>query len=72
MYGMVTVFIKDNYNILEQIKTYATGEPLFIIFDDMINSNSLLDIAQFSTVDRRHMNLSMAFLTQQCLLIMNI
>ena len=41
MQGMVNVFIKDNSNILEQIKTYATGKPMFIIFDDMINSNSL-------------------------------
>ena len=45
MQRMVNVFIKDNINILEQIKIYATGEPMFIIFDDMINSNSLPDIA---------------------------
>ena len=31
----------------------------------MINSNSLSDIAQLFTVDGRHMNLSMAFLTQR-------
>ena len=65
MQGMVNVFIKDNSNILEQIKTYVTGEPMFIIFDDMINSTSLPDIAWLFTVDGRHMNLSMAFLTQQ-------
>ena len=64
MYGMVNVFINEISNILEQIKTYATGEPLLIIFDDMINSNSLSDIALLFTVDGRHMNLSMAFLTQ--------
>jgi len=65
MSGMVNVFIKDNSSILEQIKTHATGEPVFIIFDDMLNSNSLPDIAHLFTVDGRHMNLSMAFLTQR-------
>ena len=64
MSGMVNVFIKDNSSILEQIKTHATGELVFIIFDDMLNSNSLPDIAHLFTVDGRHMNLSMAFLTQ--------
>ena len=38
---------------------------MFIIFDDMLNSNSLPDIAHLFTVDGRHMNLSMAFLTQR-------
>jgi hypothetical protein len=65
MSGMVNIFIKDNPNILEQIKEHATQEPMFIIFDDMINSTSLADIAQLFTVDGRHMNLSMAFLTQR-------
>ena len=65
MKGMVDVFIKDNSSILEQIKTHAVGESLFIIFDDMLNSNSLSDIAHLFTVDGRHMNLSMAFLTQR-------
>ena len=65
MYEMVNIFIKDNSNILEQIKAHATGEPVFIIFDDMINSNSLPDIAQLFTVNGRHMNLSMAFLPQR-------
>ena len=65
MSGMVNVFIKDNSSILEQIKTHATGEPVFIIFDDMLNSNSLPDIAHLFTVDGRHMNLSMAFLTTE-------
>ena len=36
MSGMVNDFIKDNSSILEQIKTHATGEPVFIIFDDML------------------------------------
>ena len=65
MSNLVTHFIKDSENISDQIIELATGEPLFIIFDDMINSKSLPYIAKLFTVDGRHMNISIAFLTQR-------
>ena len=65
MYNLVTHFIKDSENISDQINELATGEPIFIIFDDMINSKSLPYIAKLFTVDGRHMNISIAFLTQR-------
>ena len=65
MKSVVDGFIKDNENIVEQIKEIARGQRVFVIFDDLINSKSLVDIATLFTVDGRHMNMSMAFLTQR-------
>ena len=36
-----------------------------MIFDDLINSKSLTEIATLFTVDGRHLNMSMIFLTQR-------
>ena len=36
-----------------------------VIFDDLIGSSSLKSIANLFTVDARHMNMSMVFLTQK-------
>ena len=65
MRSLVNVFIQDSDNILNQIKELALGQPIFVIFDDLINSKSLPDIATLFTVDGRHLNMSMAFLTQR-------
>ena len=65
MKSVVDGFIKDNENIVQQIKEIARGQRVFVIFDDLINSKSLVDIATLFTVDGRHMNMSMAFLTQR-------
>ena len=65
MRSVVDVFIQDNENMINQIQNYARGQPVFVIFDDLINSNSLPEIAKLFTVDGRHMNMSMAFLTQR-------
>ena len=65
MKSVVHGFIEDNENIIQQIKEIALGQRIFVIFDDLINSKSLVDIATLFTVDGRHMNMSMAFLTQR-------
>ena len=65
MKTVVHGFIEDNENIIQQIKEIALGQRIFVIFDDLINSKSLVDIATLFTVDGRHMNMSMAFLTQR-------
>ena len=65
MKSVVDGFIEDNENVVHQIKELALGQRIFVIFDDLINSKSLVDIATLFTVDGRHMNMSMAFLTQR-------
>ena len=43
----------------------CTGAPTLVVFDDMINSKSLATLAPLFTVDARHMNMSLVFLTQR-------
>ena len=65
MKSVVHIFMQDEKNIIDKIKQYATGVPILIVFDDMINSSSLSDLASLFTVDARHMNMSLVFLTQR-------
>ena len=58
-------FKEDHDNIVDDIKSSASGEPMLIIFDDLIGSSSLKEIANLFTVDARHMNMSLVFLTQR-------
>ena len=58
-------FKKDYDNIVNDIKASISGEPILVIFDDLIGSSSLKDIADLFTVDARHMNISLVFLTQR-------
>merc|ERR1712081_46978 len=58
-------FMKDSENIIDNIKSTAKGQSVLVIFDDLIGSKSLKDIADMFTVDARHMNISMVFLTQR-------
>ena len=58
-------FMEDNENVIEKIKSSAQGQPILAIFDDLIGSNSLQNIANMFTVDARHLNISMVFLTQR-------
>merc|ERR1712082_320246 len=58
-------FMKDSENIIDNIKSAAKGQPVLVIFDDLIGSKSLKNIADMFTVDARHMNISMVFLTQR-------
>ena len=52
-------------NIVDDIKSNVSGKPMLVIFDDLIGSSSLKDIADLFTVDARHMNMSLVFLTQR-------
>ena len=61
----VNIFLEDDESIVEKIMGYSRGQPLLIIFDDMINSKSLPSLAPLFNVDGRHMNLSLVFLSQR-------
>jgi hypothetical protein len=65
MKTVVDLFVEDNENVIQQIKEVSLGQRIFVIFDDLINSKSLGDIATLFNVDGRHMNMSMAFLSQR-------
>ena len=58
-------FKVDHDNIVDDIKSNVTGEPTLIIFDDLFGSSSLKEIANLFTVDARHMNMSLVFLSQR-------
>lgn len=56
-------FIEDNDLLLDQLK--EIDGSAFIIFDDMMNSSNLKLVAQLFAVHGRHMNLSLAFISQR-------
>ena len=58
-------FKEDHDNMVYDIKSNVTCEPTLIIFDDLIGLSSLKEIANLFTVDARHMNMSLFFLTQR-------
>ena len=58
-------FMEDSDNIVNDIKSSVSGQPMLVIFDDLIGSSSLKGIADLFTVDARHMNMSLVFLTQR-------
>ena len=58
-------FMGDNDKIVDDIKSTVSGQPILVIFDDLIGSSSLKNIASLFTMDARHMNMSMVFLTQK-------
>ena len=47
MRSLVHVFLEDCESISEKIQERATGQPVLVIFDDLLNSKSLVDIATF-------------------------
>ena len=51
-------FMGDNDNIVDDIKSTVSGQPILVIFDDLIGSSSLKSIANLFTVDARHMNMT--------------
>ena len=57
--------MEENDNIVDDIKSTVSGQSILVIFDDLIGSSSLKSIANLFTVDARHMNMSMVFLTQK-------
>jgi len=64
-YGLVHEFTKETDNILSHLKEQAKYYKLFVIFDDLLNSENLAQIADLFTVDARHLKISSAFLTQR-------
>jgi len=62
--GLVDLFIKDNSELISQVKKHGTKNSL-IIFDDMINTSNMRQIAELYTVQIRHRNLNAIFLTQK-------
>ena len=65
MRSMIDYFVQDDGDISEKVKKIANGKPTLVVFDDLINSKSLSGIAKLFTVDARHMNLSLIFLSQR-------
>ena len=63
--GLVHEFTKDTNNLSTHIKTLAKYDKVFVIFDDLMNSDHLSEIAALYTVDSRHLGISAAFLTQR-------
>ena len=60
----VNVFLEDKDDLNEKITTYTAGKSTLIIFDDLINSKSIINIAPLFTVDGRHLKMSLIFLSQ--------
>ena len=56
-------FVEDNDNLIPIVKDL--GVSALVIFDDLINSENLKAVAQIFTVHGRHLNLSLAFLSQK-------
>ena len=54
--------MEDSKNIVDESKSYVTGQPMLVVFDDLIDSSTLKHLANLFTVDARHMNMSMVFL----------
>ena len=61
----ITVFIQEQESLVEKIKEHVSGQPTLIVFDDLINSKSLKNIAELFVVDGRHLNMSLIFLSQR-------
>ena len=63
--GIVDHFVQDQKDLIKKLKTLSKGESSLIVFDDLINSSNLQDIANLFVVDGRHSNLSLIFLSQR-------
>ena len=50
MRSLVHVFLEDCDSVLSKIRERARGQAIMVIFDDLINSKSLGDIATLFTV----------------------
>ena len=56
-------FLEDSDKIIEHVSQLSTSA--LVIFDDMMNSQNLKTVAQLFTVHGRHLDLSLAFLSQR-------
>ena len=63
--GLVDNFVQDQKDLVSRLKTVINRESSLLVFDDLINSSNLQDIANLFVVDGRHSNLSLIFLSQR-------
>ena len=63
--GLVDHFVQDQTDLVKKLKTLSNREPSLIVFDDLINSSNLQEIANLFVVDGRHSNFSLIFLSQR-------
>ena len=63
--SIVHHFIKDGEEMCSKLEEIGVGRRVLLIFDDMMNSPYLPFIAKLFTVDGRHMNRSLVFLSQK-------
>lgn len=64
--GFVKIFIKEQEDLVQKIKNHCSSDvSSLIVFDDLINSKTLKEIANLFVVDGRHMKMSMIFLSQR-------
>ena len=61
----IDYLIQDGAHLKERLFERANGQSMLVIYDDMMNSTSLGELADLFTVDGRHHNFSMIFLSQQ-------
>ena len=57
--------VHDGSDPKQRLINIANGEPMMIIFDDLINSDSLTELSNMFVVDGRHMKFSMIFISQK-------
>ena len=57
--------VQDGGDLKQRLLQIANNNPMLVIFDDMINSESLSELANLFVVDGRHLNLSMVFISQK-------
>ena len=60
----VDIMIKDSPRLMSEINSSLKGSTL-IIFDDLIHSSQLHHISTFFSVEGRHQNISLMFLSQK-------
>ena len=68
---MVDFFVKDEdyaSDIVGELKKFSSDRSALVIFDDMLNSNNLDQVAELFSVESRHNNISAIFLTQKLFL----
>ena len=61
----VRVYLKEQEGLTDKIRNLCSEEATLVIFDDLINSKTLKEIADLFVVDGRHLNMSIIFLSQR-------
>lgn len=63
--AFVRVYLKEQEGLIDKIRNLCSQEATLVIFDDLINSKTLKEIADLFVVDGRHLNMSIIFLSQR-------